>query len=108
MGEGVNEDINLAKSWYEKAAAQGHDFANYILGRFYGDGVFGYTDLPKAVQYLSKAAENNYDGALYQLGLIYENGGQGVQRNFRLAGEYFKRAADLGHEEAKEKYKAYQ
>lgn len=107
MGEGVNEDINLARSWYEKAAAQGHDFANYILGRFYGDGVFGYTDLPKAVQYLSKAAESNYDEALYQLGLIYENGGQGVQRNFRLAGEYFKRAADLGHEEAKEKYQAY-
>lgn len=108
MGEVVAENLQQTKYWYEKAAAQGHVFANYFLGRSYKDGILGSTDLSRAIQYLSKAAENNYDDAIYQLGLIYEEGGQGVQRNYRLAGEYFKKAADLGHEQAKEKYKSYQ
>ena len=108
MGEVVAENSQQAKYWYEKAAAQGHVFANYFLGRSYKDGILGSPDLSRAIQYLSKAAENDYDDAIYHLGLIYEEGGQGVQRNYRLAGEYFKKAANLGHEQAKEKYKSYQ
>ena len=107
-GKVVGEDIQKAKSWFEKSAEQGHNFSNYMLGYLWSSGLLGHVDLPTAVKYHKKATDNNYGASYYQLGLIYEEGGEGVQKSFKLAGECFKKAAELGIDEAKEKYKDYQ
>lgn len=107
-GKVVSKDIQKAKSWFEKSAEQGYDFSNYMLGNLWSSGLLGYVDLLEAIKYHKKATDKDYAPSYYELGLIYETGGEGVQKSFKLAGEYFKKAAELGHDEAKEKYKSYQ
>ena len=56
-----------------------------------------------AKKWFEKAAEQNHPGALYNLGVFYEHGYE-CESSKSKALELFKKAADLGSEEAKSAY----
>ena len=64
----------------------------------------------KAVSCLEKAIEcdKEHSDSYYELGRIYETGGEGISRSYMKAGSYYKKAAELGHEKAKEKMKEFE
>jgi TPR repeat protein len=68
--EGVLQDYQKAKKWYEKAAKQGHVDAQYNLGCCYGKGVGVSKDTNEATKWIRKAAEQGHDVAKQQLEML--------------------------------------
>ena len=62
--DGVERDLEMARSWYEKAAAAGNNRALEVLARAYLDGGLGLTqDEARARELLGRASENGSDSA---------------------------------------------
>lgn len=103
MGKGVSQDYYEAKRWFAAAADKGHAEAQYRLGNCYarGQGVSEKNYLI-AVKYYKLAANQNFADALFALGNCYAKG-LGVEQDTSLADDYYRRAAQLGHKEAKNK-----
>ena len=55
-GDGVAEDLTLARHWYEKAAAQGFADAQFNLGVMYETGNGVKADYAQARHWYEKAA----------------------------------------------------
>ena len=112
-GEGTYKDVNKAIFWWEKSAQQGHAYSWYSLGWIYARERYGYYNTTKAIECFNKAVECDEDGAYtpscyYELGMIYEYGAGGVAKSYFKAGNYYKKAAELGHDKAKEKMKEFE
>jgi|LWDU01.1.fsa_nt_gi hypothetical protein len=73
VGEGVNQDLLLAKNWFRKSALQGNAAAQFNTGVMYYDGnsVGNKNDIKNAIFWFSKAAYQNYPGAMNNLALAY-------------------------------------
>jgi TPR repeat protein len=64
LGDGVEKNLEVARSWYEKAAAAGNNRAREVLARAYLEGGLGLTpDEARARELLDSAAENGSDSA---------------------------------------------
>lgn len=70
LGRGVPADLGTAQSWYERAAAQGHEQAQANLGLI----LFQKGDRAKAMPWLRKAADAGDPRAQYVLGTAMFNG----------------------------------
>lgn len=92
------EELNVAISFLEQAAAAGLTKAQVCLASVYSQEQV--RDGSKSVQYLKMAAASGDDTALLYLGQCFESG-FGVQQNLRTAIEYYKRAARAGNSQAK-------
>ena len=55
LGEGVEENYNQAKKWYEKSANQGNSDAQISLGLMYEKGIGVKQDHTKAQELYNKA-----------------------------------------------------
>lgn len=98
----VVKDLSKAIFWGKKAVDNDDNDAHIILGVIYmEDNV--YHDIFKAVEHLEMASKNGDGYGSYLLGEIYEFGKNGVQKNYRLAGQYYKLAAEQGYAKANEK-----
>jgi len=74
IGVGVDENLQAALRWYEKAANNGDPRAQYLVGYKYYYG-WGYEqDYAKAMEWFSKAADQDYSAAQHFLGNMYANG----------------------------------
>jgi TPR repeat protein len=63
-GDGVETSLEMARSWYEKAAAAENNRALEVLARAYLDGGLGVTqDETRARELLGRAADNGSDTA---------------------------------------------
>ncbi len=62
LGLGMDQDLPLAFSYYQKSAEQGHAKAQYNLGVFYALGKAGEKDITKAKHWIKQAHENGYSG----------------------------------------------
>ena len=92
IGVGVPKDRKAARSWYEKAAEQGHTEAQYELGRLCRI----QADTPAARQWLSLAAAQNHAKATTELATYYGSG-EGLPRADPVkACTLFRQAAMLG------------
>ena len=65
------EKIKKAVMWLTKAALHGNSFADYALGKLYGDGVLTARDMDKAFLHLHRAADAGNVYAQYRLGKWY-------------------------------------
>lgn len=65
------EKIKKAMAWLNGAADQGNPFADYALGKLYGDGVLTAREMEKAFFHLHRAAEAGNVYAQYRLGRWY-------------------------------------
>ena len=129
-GNGVEASASEAVKWYRKAAEQGHTEAQYQLGSWY-DGRLVINnelceneneDVEEALKWYHKAAEQGHRDAKMRIKqhdvLAAEKGDAEAQyrvgcyyletQSFDLsdmAADYFRKAAEQGHENAKEKLK---
>ena len=92
FGNGVEQNLDTALAWFEKAAAKGH-----ADGQF-GIGVVNYTKerYEEAVTWFTKAADQGESNAEFVLGDCYRFG-NGVEINLDTALEWYEKAAAKGH-----------
>lgn len=99
----VEEDIEKALQWYRQSAHHGYVEAYYYLGMIYLEGThLQDTDITKAMSYFEKAEDEMHIDAIFNLGYIYENGLQGAIDG-RRAVHYYKKAAFMGDDQARER-----
>jgi hypothetical protein len=97
LGRGVPLSLSSAKSWFERAAANGHLDAETTLGLL----LFQNGDHAEGLKWLKKAAEKGEPRALLVYGTALYNG-DGVTQDQMLGYAYVSRAADQGLVPARE------
>jgi TPR repeat protein len=58
-------------------------------------------DVQQALTYYQRAAEQNFAPAEFNIGYLYENGFEGQPPDLEKAAQWYKRAADHGHWQAR-------
>jgi cell division septation protein DedD len=91
LGRGVPADLRIAQSWFQKAAAQGHEMAQGNLGLL----LYESGKRAEAMPWISKAAGRGDPRAQYVLGVELTNGDI-VPRDFPRAYALMTRAASKG------------
>jgi cell division septation protein DedD len=91
LGRGVPADPRIAQSWFQKAAAQGHEMAQGNLGLL----LYESGKRVEALPWIRKAAERGDPRAQYVLGVELTNGDI-VPRDFPRAYALMTRAASKG------------
>lgn len=97
LGRGVPINLATAKSWFERAAGNGHLDAQTTLGLL----LFQNGDQPGGLKWLKQAAEQGEPRALLVFGTALFNG-DGVTQNQVLGYAYVSRAAAQGLAPARE------
>lgn len=97
LGRGVPTNLSAAKTWFERAAAQGHVDAQTTLGLL----LFQNGDQAGGLNWLKKAAEQGEPRALLVYGTALVNGDT-VTQDRVLGYAYVSRAAAQGLEPAKD------
>jgi len=100
LGRGVPINLAAAKTWFERAAGQGHVDAETTLGLL----LFQNGDQPEALKWLKKAADQGEPRALLVYGTALVNG-DSVTQDPILGYAYVSRAAAQGLEPAEETLK---
>ena len=96
LGRGAPADMKIAQSWYEKAAAQGHEAAQANLGLI----LFQNGSRIAALPWIRKAADRGDMRAQYVLGTLHFNG-DGVPKDWPRAYALMSSAAAQGLAPAK-------
>ena len=99
-GVGVEQNIQEAITWYERAGEQGHSKALYRLGYYFLLGKGVEKNLDKAFNYMQQAAQLGYGRAQYYLAGMYRKG-MGVAVDLEQARLYYKLALAAGESRAK-------
>lgn len=96
-GNGVNQDLDKAFFYYQKAVDEIGSVEGWLaLGRFYYFGKSVAQDYEKAFNYYSIVAEDTENSVAYLvLGKMYLEG-NGVNKNLPMAREYLKKAIKSG------------
>ena len=97
LGRGVPINLAAAKTWFERAANQGHVDAQTTLGLL----LFQNGDQAEGLKWLKKAADHGEARALLVYGTALVNG-DSVTQDPALGYAYVSKAAALGLEPAKE------
>lgn len=105
-GRGVRQSDAEAVQWYARAVEQGSPAAMCNLAYMHENGLGTRRDAARAVQLYLQSAEAGYDEGMYNAGLIYESGRPeaSVAANEERARDWFRRAAEAGHEDALLRY----
>lgn len=98
--QGVAQDYEQARAWYEKAAAKGNGYAALQLSQMARTGVGGKKpDTAEAFKWMQKAAESGLTSAQVDLGDLHERG-QGTRKNLVEALKWYLKAAELNDTDA--------
>ncbi|MDE9430804.1 tetratricopeptide repeat protein [Xenorhabdus bovienii] len=92
-GQGVKQDYQLAKSWFEKAAQQNSAEAENYLGVMYMTGKGTPENIQTAIEWFEKSANQNFAKAQNNLGLIYFYNNENDNQNLNKARGWFEKAA---------------
>ncbi len=98
-GRGIDEDVDAAIAWYQKASIGGSNLAHARLGMIYFSGQGARQDYKKAQTHLSVAAKHNIPAAQYYLGIMYEKG-YAVKQDYSAALALYKKSAAGGYYQA--------
>jgi hypothetical protein len=93
---GVARDNAQALAFYQLAAAQNFDKAQYSLGFMYDYGYGVAQDYAEALRWYRLAAAQGNPTALYMVGLCHEHG-TGVRTNMAEAIRWYRRAHKAGN-----------
>lgn len=104
-GRGTKQDVKQAISWYERATAEGNDFARARLGVMHYEGIGVAKDINKALELIQPAARANVPNAEYYLGIMYENG-EGLPADRNKAKHWYQLAIKHGSYRAKSRLQA--
>lgn len=89
-------DDQKAFTYYREAALQGHTEAQYNVGWCYFSGFGVEPDNDEAFRWIRKSAEKGYSKAQEGMGLAYYFGDRGMEQDYKLAANWFERAAEQG------------
>jgi len=95
---GIVVTSQSAARWYRKAAEQGDELGQWLVGRAYYTGNGVVRDLNEAERWLSGPARQGNPFAQYLLGLVYKD------RDYQRAPEWFHNAAEQGLPQAQYEY----
>lgn len=98
-GEDVDEDFGEALHWALEAAKLGDNIGMNNMGVFYEDGLGDYV---ASMAWYELAASYGDPEAMLYIGDMYSDG-RGVEVDFDIAKEWYKKALDAGCEEAQER-----
>ena len=90
---GGTHDYAAAKTWFEKAAAQGHAGAMEELGFLFERGLGCDFDIAKAKEWYETAADKGNAAAMVGLGKMYFRGYDGIAKDYKQALSWFRKAA---------------
>jgi Sel1 repeat len=97
----AGEDIESGK--YKEGAAEfkvlgdkGNPFAQCIMGVMFQNGRGVPKDIHQAISWYVKSAKQGFAGAEEHLGEIYRDGTEGIKKDSKIAGNWFRRAAFHG------------
>ena len=82
-----------AAEYYEAAAEQGHDQAQFHLAFLYAEGDGVPRDADRALYWFQRAAEQGLPGAMCRMGEIFARG-EGVAKDTEQAAKWFRKAAE--------------
>ncbi|MDO4630201.1 MAG: tetratricopeptide repeat protein, partial [Planctomycetia bacterium] len=92
-GDGIiPKSYDKCKFWAEKAAAENHAGAQFLLGTYYTSGINHELDLVKGAEFLQKSAAQGHAEAQFMLALSYRNG-RGVTADTKKSLQYLQLAA---------------
>jgi TPR repeat protein len=97
--EEMTPNLKVSLHWYGKAAEQGHDGAQYNLGRMLFHGLGITQDRDRGLEWIQKSAAQGFADAQLFLGLCYEEG-NGVPQSYSQAADGYRKAAEQGKEVA--------
>ena len=101
FGFGFDKDIHQALSYFEEAAAKGHAEAATYAGQIYDRGTDGITiNHKKSFNLYMVAAKQDVEEAMWYVIQGYLLG-QGTEKDFNKAYEWFQKAEALGYENIK-------
>ena len=69
-GFGVERNISMAFTLFERASAYGHETASFYMGGMYENGIGVASDKSEAIRYYTTAAEANMPTAQLKLGIL--------------------------------------
>lgn len=102
-GDGVPQNVNEAKAWYEKSAQKGELMAQHSLGLLlHPTSKRSVQNHAESFKWFQKAAAGGHADAQFMLGIEYEFGVI-VPKDDAKAKEWYGKAAAQGHEQAKQK-----
>ena len=96
-GRGVDISHQQANQFYEMAARQGHNNAQFNLGNSYYNGTGVDVSYKKAKELWMMAAEQGDAEAQSNIGMLYATG-RGVDKSYEKAREWWLKSAKQGHE----------
>ena len=94
-GRGVNQDFNLAMTWYQRSAQKGFAQAQYRLGTLYERGIGVTADLPRAKIWYARAAEQGNVKSMHNLAVL-SAGRDAEATDYAVASKWFIGAAQHG------------
>lgn len=95
-GSGIEQDAELALTWFQIAARNGHAMASNMVGRCHEHGWGCEPDALKAAESYRLAAEAGLDWGFYNYGNLLATG-RGVNKDQARALACYRKAAQLGH-----------
>lgn len=96
-GQGVPQDFNQAKEWYEKAANQNYDWGLYNLADYYYSGTVVKQNYKKAFELFQKSANlGNYDAQNRLANMYYS--GDGIKKDYLQAKYWYEKSANQNYD----------
>lgn len=104
-GQGVDQDLAQARTWFRRAANGGNVLAMHRVGVMTARGEGGSANTPEAISWFEQAANRGLVDSQYNLGAIYHPAGEGETQDGGLqdAGKayyWYSLAAQNGDEQA--------
>ena len=99
LGNGVEEDLIVARQWLLRAAEQGYPDAQNDIASLLVNGMGGPKDAPIAAIWYERAAQQGHAEAQFNLALRYLHG-DGVTEDPAIAARWLWRAMEQHHVEA--------
>ncbi|KAF4125169.1 hypothetical protein GMORB2_4008 [Geosmithia morbida] len=97
-GEGLNQNYDKARTWFERGVTKGDPQAQYGLGLMLLNGYGGKKNIRKATALLKVSADQDFAPAQVEMGKLHLD--QGSPEDIRIANNYFELAARYGNIEA--------
>ena len=97
-GDGLTQNLDRAKTWFERGTKLGDAQSQYGLGLMLLEGLGAKQNVKLASELFSTAAKQDYAPAQVQIGRLYLD--QGEAEDLRMASNYFELASRYGSLEA--------
>lgn len=97
-GEGVQQDFDRARFWFERGISQADAQSQYGLGLMMLNGYGVSKNIGKANDLFKASADQDYALSQVQLGVLFLD--RGMPEDVRVANDYFELAARYGNIEA--------